>query len=257
MRRRSLPRPHLRESSPCPSTISPRSSRTCAGKSTRRRTSRSRTRRRVVPDLADVRRSARRALEIAAAGRTTYSSWGRRGPSRRCSPGGSRASSRYPRPEALRSAHPLGVGAASARTERSCPSPPFRAPHHGSSAPAIVGGGSGTIPARCRSRIAACCFSTRSRFGSVLESLRQPLEDGVVAVARPEHALFGTLPARRDDQPLYPPTCCSPRSRWPSPPDPGINALHNEGRLAGLLLVGASPARARRGAHSRMWLSKR
>ena len=61
--------------------------------------------------------------------------------------------------------------------------PPFRAPHHSASAPAIVGGGA-PLRGRARraSRTTACSSSTSfpSSPRPVLEALRQPLEDGVV-----------------------------------------------------------------------------
>ena len=74
--------------------------------------------------------------------------------------------------------------------------PPFRAPHHGTSAPAIVGGGSTPRPGEVSlAHRGVLLLDELPEFPrSVLEALRQPLEDGVVAVARTGgHAIF---PAR-------------------------------------------------------------
>jgi magnesium chelatase family protein len=74
--------------------------------------------------------------------------------------------------------------------------PPFRAPHHGASAPAVVGGGPSPRPGEVS--LAHCGVLLLDELPefprSVLEALRQPIEDGLVAVARVGgHALF---PAR-------------------------------------------------------------
>ena len=85
--------------------------------------------------------------------------------------------------------------------------PPFRAPHHSSSMPAVIGGGGGG-PRPGEASLAHRGVLFLDEFPEfarpVLESLRQPLEDGVVAVARVAgRALVpGALPARRDDEPL-------------------------------------------------------
>jgi magnesium chelatase family protein len=73
---------------------------------------------------------------------------------------------------------------------------PFRAPHHGASAAAVIGGGSSPRPGEVslahHGVLLLDEFPEFSR--AVLEALRQPLEDGAVAVARVGgHALF---PAR-------------------------------------------------------------
>jgi len=74
--------------------------------------------------------------------------------------------------------------------------PPFRAPHHGASAPAVIGGGPSPRPGEVSlAHRGVLLLDELPEFSrSVLEALRQPLEDGVVAVARVGgHALF---PAR-------------------------------------------------------------
>lgn len=75
--------------------------------------------------------------------------------------------------------------------------PPFRAPHHGASVPAVVGGGSAFLrpgEASCAHRGVLFMDELAEFPSQVLESLRTPLEEGVVRVARARAVV--ELPAR-------------------------------------------------------------
>jgi magnesium chelatase family protein len=75
--------------------------------------------------------------------------------------------------------------------------PPFRAPHHGASSVSLVGGGSGAIhPGEISMASGGVLFMDEiAEFQpSVLDALRQPLEEGVVRVARATARV--ELPAR-------------------------------------------------------------
>ena len=91
----------------------------------------------------------------------------------------------------IRSLTGLGVGAELVRR------PPFEAPHHTASAAALVGGGSGRITpgAIVRATHGVLFLDEAAEFPpSVLDALRQPLENGSITIHRARGA--ATYPAR-------------------------------------------------------------
>ena len=143
----------------------------------------------IAHDFADVRgqRSAKRALEIAAAGGHNVLMIGPPGSGKtmmaRCLPG---ILPRMTLEEALavtriHSAAGVLAPGSGLLTER-----PFRAPHHTASAAALVGGGTKARPGEISLAHHGVLFLDElpEYNRAALEALRQPLEDGFVSVVR-------------------------------------------------------------------------
>ena len=149
-------------------------------------------------DLSDIKgqESAKRALEVAAAGGHNLLMIGPPGAGK--SMLAARLSTILPPLlpaellEVSMIASIAGVIEGGALTNRR----PFRSPHHSASMPALVGGGLRARPGEISlSHNGVLFLDELPEFsGQVLDSLRQPLETGEVAIARANHRI--TYPAR-------------------------------------------------------------
>jgi len=140
------------------------------------------------PDLNEVKGQAhvKRALEVAAASRHSVLMIGPPGT------GKSMLAARFPGllpkmsdSEALESAAIQSLGSAGFRVEH-WKRRPYRAPHHSASSVALVGGGSDPLPGEISLAHHGVLFLDElPEFGRrVLETLREPLETGRIAISR-------------------------------------------------------------------------
>lgn len=153
-----------------------------------------------VPDLADVvgQADARRALEIAAAGGHNMFLHGPPGTGKTML--AQRLPGLMPDLDIDSALEVTAVHSVARLLPTDCPlliRPPFQSPHHGASAAALVGGGSGFArPGSVSLAHRGVLFLDEAPefSGGVLDALRQPLESGVVTIQRSGGA--ATYPAR-------------------------------------------------------------
>ena len=149
-------------------------------------------------DLADIKgqESAKRALEVAAAGAHNLLMVGPPGA------GKSMLAARLPTilpplsPAELLEVSMIASIAGEIEDGALTNRRPFRSPHHSASMPALVGGGLRAHPGEISLAHNGVLFLDElpEFSGQVLDSLRQPLETGEVAIARANHRI--TYPAR-------------------------------------------------------------
>ena len=184
------PRRRSPASSPLPSPISPIRSRTFGASSSRTRSCRRAptTRRpsQTLPTSADRSAPAARSRSRPPAPTTCCSS-ARREPGRRCS--ARRLPGLLPPLDleaALEVTRIHSVAGLLPPEQPLVERPPFRAPHHSASTAAVVGGGQGIRPGEASlAHRGVLLLDELAEFARpTLEALRQPLEDGVVSIAR-------------------------------------------------------------------------